>query len=71
MITRDNVIFDAISYQITVTQLSVLGALRECEDDRDVQVARRLSVLFICYNFLMNVPNKTIFGMQLKIDNQN
>jgi len=38
MKTRENAIVDAIDYQIPVTQLSVLGALRECEGGRYMQV---------------------------------
>jgi len=35
--TRENAIFDAIDYQIPVTQLSVLEGLKECEGDRDIK----------------------------------
>jgi len=46
--------------QIPVTHLSALGALRECEVDRDIHVAKRLlpRLLYLfAYNFLMNGPN--------------
>jgi len=35
-ITREKVIVDAFDYQIPVTQLCVLGALRVSEGDRDM-----------------------------------
>jgi len=58
--TRKNVIVYAIDYQIPVSQLSVLGALRECKGDRDIQVARRLFprlYTLFAYNFLKNGLN--------------
>jgi len=44
-----------IDYQLPVTQLSVLGALWECEGDRDIHVAKhlfpRLHTFFCLYLF--------------------
>jgi len=39
---RESSIVGAIDYQIPVTQLRVLGALRVFWGDRDIQVAKRL-----------------------------
>jgi len=57
---RENDVIDAIDYQIPVNQLSVLGAFRECDGDRYIQVAKRLfrrTHNLFAYNLLMNDPN--------------
>jgi len=58
--TRKNVIFDAIDYQIPVTQL------RGVDGDGDMQP--RLHILF-AYNWLMIGPIWTIFGIQMNFNN--